>query len=299
MTMIGWPSSQVQSVVAPPIPVPGLDAHETYASVSLLGQFRTNICAWLWVRADLYFHNGTEMRPESDVELRSGRSAESQAKDTTQLDRFSEVTVVPPADRDFRGIIGDVERAVKTYRDMHNHRHNDANEALPLFRLMTWVDPHFVPAYTMEGTILLGDGSSARLKKSLQVLNEGLQENPESLELLEQIGATRAYPGRDLTGATPPLLRAITLGVAHFKTLDSDQSDALLQSFRWLGLCYRNEGLTEEMAATAAQGLKYFANDPVLAHLEQTPPTLLTNKGAALWRTEHPVDRPAAPAGMS
>jgi hypothetical protein len=239
------------------------------------------------------------MRPESDVEIRSGRSAEGQAKDTTQLDRFAEVTVVPPANRDFRGIFGDVERAVKTYKDMHNHHHNDATEALPLFRLMTWIDPHFIPAYTMEGTILVGNSTPERIKQSLGVLNEGLHQNPESIELLEQLGATYAYPGKDLAHATPPLVRAVDLGVRHFRNLNSDQSDAFDQSFRWLALCYRNEGETDKMVATAKQGLSYFATDPLLATLQQAPPSILTPRGIARWRAEHPVQRPAATEGMN
>ena len=55
----------------------------------------------------------------------------------------SVVTAIPSPDRDFRGWMGDLERETGTYRDMHNHTHNEPEQAIPLFRLMTWIDPNF------------------------------------------------------------------------------------------------------------------------------------------------------------
>ena len=40
------------------------------------------------------------------------------------------------------------------YQAMANHKHNDPTAAMPMFRLMTWLDPTFVPGWTTGANIL-------------------------------------------------------------------------------------------------------------------------------------------------
>src|SRR5579864_179950 len=65
----GYAVSDLQPLVSPRASdMAGLQAHETHASASLLGQFRTSFSSWLWFRTDLYLHNGVEMRQMTDDE---------------------------------------------------------------------------------------------------------------------------------------------------------------------------------------------------------------------------------------
>src|SRR5579871_1034785 len=122
----GLKAQDVRPIVNPPIRDETLDVGENSSTASLVGQFRTTASAWLWLRADLYLHNGVEMRPVSQDELKNGRTVDN-AKDDghEQLHAENEVTAVPSKDRDFRGIFGDVERQVASFKDMHGHTHND------------------------------------------------------------------------------------------------------------------------------------------------------------------------------
>src|SRR5437763_9486006 len=101
----GWNSLGLRDTINPPHPVAGLDANDTSASASLLGQFRTNTSSWLWLRTDLYLHNGVELRPLTNSEKRAGMQGVGTAeKDLSKaLNEDSVVTSIPSPDRDFRG----------------------------------------------------------------------------------------------------------------------------------------------------------------------------------------------------
>jgi hypothetical protein len=282
MAAVGWPMAGLTKEIAPPTKVVGLEAHETHAAASLLGQFRTSISGWLWVRADLYLHNGTEMRPMTDAEKQSGRTAETEKQGEIQ-DRVAEVTVVPPADRDFRGVLGDIERGVSAYRDMHGHTHNNPVAVLPLFRLMTWMDPQFVPGWTYAAQILGSERSKSGTLKEVDYLRQGLQQNPDNVEILQQLGYAYAvpHPQSDFEHAIPPLVQAVRAGLRSFRELDDDDRGALEESFRWLALCYRETRNQPAMFEVATAGLEKFENDSVLTQL--TEPTILTKKGRAQY----------------
>lgn len=291
MGLAGWQMPEVQPQLTPANRPPGLDAHESYASASLLGQFRTNLSAWLWVRADLYLHNGTEMRVMTDAEKLSGRTAETEANDGHEkLDHDIEVTVVPPKSLDFRGVFGDIERATSAYKDMHGHTHNDPVAVLPLFRLMTWLDPNFIPGWTNGATIIARDHSDIGTKKALDFLHQGLVNNPGNIEVLNQIAYTYLTRNRDIERATPYLEQARTEGLKYSKDLDEDSRNGLLEVYRWLTLCYRDSNRQTLQDQVAREGLRFFKDDPVLLSLLQHPPAILTEKGLKAWHADHPVE---------
>lgn len=100
----GWNAVGLRDQVDPPHPVAGLDANDSSASASLLGQFRTTTSSWLWLRTDLYLHNGVELRPLTNAERsRGAKGVGSSEKDLGQaLNEDSVVTSIPSPDRDFR-----------------------------------------------------------------------------------------------------------------------------------------------------------------------------------------------------
>ena len=262
----------------------GLDAHETHAAVSLLGQVRTNLSSWLWLKSDLYLHNGVEMRPLTERETKTGVQAAAPANDGhEQLHAENEVTIVPPSEKDFRGWFGDLDRATNAYKNMQNHTHNDPMAALPLFRLMTWLDPQFTPGWTTGATIIARDPSKRGTYEALNFLSDGLHANPDSVEILVETGYLNLTRRQDKLVAAEYFEKARSAGRLNVKTLDEDEREAFEQSYRWLALCYRDLGQHDALRGVLSEGLAAFPDDPVLAHTDDTLPLILSEKGQRVW----------------
>lgn len=262
----------------------GLNAHETHASATLLGQFRTSVSSWLWLRTDLYLHNGVEMRQLTESERKRGIQGvgNSEHGQDALHDDSSIVTVVPSKERDFRGFFGDIERATKAYKRMEGHDHNDPKSALPLFRLMTWIDPQFIPGWTTGATVLGRERSEASIDMGIDLLKEGLQHNPNSPSILSELGRFYASKKGDFAKALPYLRRAAELKVDPVK-LDEIEADGLTSAYRWLCLSYRELGRAGDMHRIARQGLQLFPDDPVLLRCAADTPYIFTEKGQREW----------------
>lgn len=264
----GFKAQEVKPIVNPPIREQSLDVHEDSATASLVGQFRTSISSWLWLRADLYLHNGVEMRPISDQERKRGVTVQHAHDDGNEdLHEGDIITTVPPAARDFRGIFGDVERNVASYKDMHEHSHNDPVVAMPLYRLMTWLDPHFVQGWTMGGMILARDRTDAGTQRAIAFLNEGWKANPESVDIPSQIGYTIATREKKLVTASRYLEEARKQGLPRQKELGESEREGLRTAYRFLALCYRDMGETAKQRAIIDEGMRVFPDDPLLPRL--------------------------------
>lgn len=261
--------------------------HEDQAGVSLLGQFRTTVNSWLWLRTDLYLHNGVEMRKLTDAEIRAGvHGAHNEDRDDDALCEDGVMqTVVPPAERDFRGMFGEIERGTSAYQDMGQHEHNDPKSALPLFRLMTWLDPQFVPAWVLGSSILKRDRNSHATAEAERFLRQGLYENPGSISMQTALAELLITRKKDLEGAKRYLREAIRLGYQSRGKLDEDESESLNDAFRWLALCERDLGRIEEENRIAQAGLKIFPDDIALQRLAvddgfPTVPSILSERYA-------------------
>jgi hypothetical protein len=285
----GFSVSGLAPVLNPPSTPAGLEAHETHASASLLGQFRTSTSSWLWLRTDLYLHNGVEMRQMTEGERHAGLVTEDAAEDGNKklIDESTVLTIVPPKNRDFRGVFGDIERATSSYKDMHNHKHNDPIAALPLFRLMTWIDPAFIPGWVTGASVIARDHTLPAAMTSINYLKQGLVENPKSVAILNEIGEMYISRVHNLNKAVGYLEQARAIGRhREWIALDSER-DALEQAYRWLALCYRDLGMTDNMRTVSAEGLKLFKDDVVLSRLLSTPPIVLTQEYQKEWVREH------------
>lgn len=265
----GLKANDIRPTVNPAVRQNDLSVHEQSATASLMGQFRTSVSAWLWLRTDLYLHNGTEMRPLSESEKQSGVSVEGAADDgNEQLTEENEITTVPPKDRDFRGFFGDVEREVASYRDMHHHDHNEPLQALPLFRLMTWLDPQFVQGWTTGAMVMARNRNPEGTRLAVQFLREGWAANPDSFELPSMIGYTIYTRHGALSDAIGYLEDARTLAIKAKDVIVTEEAkDVVLNNYRWLAMCYRDSGKPEQERRTIAEGLTIFKDDPVLIRL--------------------------------
>lgn len=268
MAGAGYGVKGLKPICNPVVPVAGLEAHETHGSVSLLGQFRTSVSGWLWVRTDLYLHNGVQMRPMLAAEHHRGVDSEHGSDGIDeQIKHGAVVTVIPSADRDFRGVLGEVERQVSAYKSMKNHTHNDPKSALPLFRLMTWIDPQFIPGWTVGASVLLRGQSQEAYGKALQYLGEGLEHNPDDIILLKEMGYIWTRPLHDLEKGKSYFERVRTnLRGASVAALDEDAQEAARDSYRWLVLIERDTMRREEAIKVAREGLELFPEDYTLSH---------------------------------
>ena len=272
---LGGNTDDVRNVVKPKGQVKGLNAHETHASASLLGQFRTSTTGWLWVRTDLYLHNGVQMRPLSEAELKAGQKGvgSSDNQDNAIHDDNVIVTVIPTADRDFRGIFGDVHRATKAFKNMNNHSHNKPEQSLPLFRLMTWIDPNFVPGWTTGAAVLAMQHDKAAYHKAIEFLDEGLVHNPKSFSILNQKGFTLLARLGERNKSQVIFERGIDFSKKTDLTkIEEDEIESLENLYRWLVLVYRDKGMFDEMYALAKEGLIKFPEDVTLRRALNPPP---------------------------
>ncbi len=241
---------------------------EKIASASLFGQFRSSMSDFLWLKVDKYVHNGVDLRattPEEKAAATADAVGAAHDDGNREHKAGEETTVVPSRASDWRGKFGDVERAIQPYQDMAHHEHHDPKEALPLFRLMTLSNPHFIPGYTVGAAMIARD--KTKLNEAQAFLNEGLKNNPQSIEIEDALGSLLTQKRRDYAAAMPHLQHAITLGMARdFKTLTDDESEAFQNSFRWTVLNRREAGDQRTALKVAKAGLSYFPNDPVCRH---------------------------------
>jgi len=266
----GYLAANIKDDVQPAVPPTGLEVHETHAAGSLLGQFRTNASSWLWLRTDLYLHNGVEMRPLSEDEVRAGRKGVGGHDDGHEaiMNDNRIVTVVPGQNEDFRGLFGDLERAVNAYRPMEGHHHNEPTQTLPLFRLMTWFDPQFVLAWVTGATVIARDRSEAGTSKALAFLEEAEENNPRSVAIPTERARLLATRRKDLIHAKPLLEEAMHRGQKDPSGLVEVEKDAFNLAARLLALVYRDLGEKQAFHDHVTHCRQLFPDDPMFKRLQ-------------------------------
>lgn len=240
------------------------------ASASLFGQFRSSMADFLWLKVDKYAHSGVDLRGLTDGEKKNKASDQVASKDGgkeqgNREHRGDETTVVPSASNDWRGIYGSLEREVQPYEDMAHHTHRDPKEALPLFRLMTWSNPHFIPGYTVGAAMIARD--HAKIDDAVAFLKEGMTNNPDSIEISSDLGAMLTIRKHNYAQALPYLKQSIDNGSRRDRTtLSDDEKEAYQAAYRWTVLNRREAKDPAAARAAALAGLKLFSNDVVCRH---------------------------------
>ncbi len=93
-------------------------------------------------------------------------------------------TLIRDAANDFRGFIGDLERAVQPYQPAEaQHFHTDGAELLPWYRLATLTDPKNVRAYMVGAWWLSGVDGGEKTEEAIAFLDEGIRHNPRAYQL--------------------------------------------------------------------------------------------------------------------
>lgn len=217
---------------------------EHSATASLLGQFRSSMSDFLWLKADKVLHKGVELRGMTEAEKEGGHTEATSApgeKEKGYQEHQGETTVVLAKRDDWRGHLGDIEREIQPYQDMEHHEHKDPKETLPLFRLMTAANPQFIPGYTV-GAMLIGQDRS-KTEEAVNFLREGVANNPNSIELQNAVGYMMTARQKKYNEAFPYLMRAIELGAAKDpKIMTEDEQEARQEAYRWALLNRREAG---------------------------------------------------------
>jgi len=162
--------------------------------LSMLGEMRYTIAAFVWLKADYYHHDGEA----------SGMSW------------------------------------------------TEDKSLMPLIRLVTYLDPHFVQAYDFGGYHLAMN--LKKPKEGIDLLQEGLRNNPDSLDLNWEMGYILSEQKR-YSEAIPYLERSLSLGgqkstidevgekklwivsrLAHAYYAEKDWQKALKYCREWLAL---------------------------------------------------------------
>ena len=184
-------------------------ARNTSAVGIMLGEFRTSLSDILLIKTERYLHSGIGYVPHMDENVQS-TADQIEAFDAHQeeVDAAASIsgagtedagnaTLIPSPARDYRGIIGQLQREVKPWRDPSSHAvHTDGRQMLPWFRIATLSDAHHIRAYTL-GAYWLGRHDR---EESESYLREGIQNNPDAFQLHLMIGFNSLRQARSLPG---------------------------------------------------------------------------------------------------
>lgn len=106
-----------------------------------------------------------------------------------------------------------VDRYHHEYIEHHGDWTQDT-DLLPLLRMITWLDPHFVQAYQVAGFLL--SGRLRRYEHARRLLEEGIRNNPRSYELYEEMGMAILRARKNYREAYAYLARARSLASDEF-----------------------------------------------------------------------------------
>jgi hypothetical protein len=291
LVFAGVLASRVAPLVSetPDYSAPEMEALHQSALGVVFGALRVSISDLLWLKTDEYLHQGVSYIHKPETAEEHAREAghqhaeehehEEQHAHGTQQDSYSiekamgweeacahASTAIPAAANDFRGILGDLERATKPYADKHVE-HSRMEELIPWYRIITRVNPKHVRAYVMGGYLI--SAMAKNDQKALEFLEEGERNNPESPEIEEALGRHYFFRLHDQEAALKHLLNAERLYLAK-PQLTEDDKETLTNAYRLMAWIYAEKRQLPEMARVIDAGLRLYPNDvPLLASKEK------------------------------
>src|SRR5215831_2330509 len=156
----------------------------------LLGNGRQLLANHFMTKADVYFHSGYyptifDKKPvHHEDHLAGGGSADHQESGHNDGDEHGEED-----ETDFLGPPRDLFERIgrNALITEHTHlEHGNEREILPWLRLTAELDPHRIQAYTVASYWLAN--RLGKQKEAEQFLREGLRQNPDSYEILRDLG---------------------------------------------------------------------------------------------------------------
>lgn len=240
--------------------------YEDKPVTSLVGEFRGTLAGFLYARADEYMHGGVIMRAATPQEIDSGARLASHGDDMRDTHGKGETSVIPEPERDARGFWGQLERDTQPFMDIRHHKHKDITEALPLFRMMTWSDPHFVEAYNFGAFLVFSAAKDHNLQRALEFLEEGIKNNPRSYVLHTEYGQYQLNNAKNVVEAQKHFM-ASTLIVestppAEIEKVDPQDQEEAERGWEYLVITYRKQGDYANELLWAKKGLQRYPDSP-------------------------------------
>ena len=219
--------------------------------MTLLGQFRTNLDAYLWLRTIDYLHAGITYRPHTKAEQAKGEHTHKHDIGGFAEHECGGPTLIPPKEQDWRGLLGDLERHLQPYRP-GPATHTDPQELIPWYRIQTIINPLDVNAY-QTCSFFLADFAK-RPEDARDFLIEGIKNNPESPELHKALGQLYVEKWKQYVEAIPYLERAVSLGK---KAADRNekQEQTLAEAYYFLAKAYQETGKLEAALRISEEGM--------------------------------------------
>lgn len=235
------------------------------AVAQMLGGFRTSMSDFMYIKTELYLHGGVGYAPHRHDEVASSAELAEEAHASHDGHGHPHAhahehehpdgcagtpTLIPEADRDFRGFVGRLHRQVKPWRDPGDpHILADGRELLPWFRLMTASDPQYIRGYVAGAFWLQREDRDA----AFAFVEEGLAKNPDSFQLLVSRGLLRLKQARQI--GTP--------AATSLEILEAARQD-FLQGAE-LALLQRPAGIADEDIGQNDAWERYQENDALAA----------------------------------
>jgi tetratricopeptide (TPR) repeat protein len=242
------------------------EAKESIA-LSLMGQLRMSVGDLMWLKTLEYLHNGIIYRPPTKKEEGEGVRAVEFTGMGAGVAHSDGPSLVPDAERDWRGILGNVNREVEPYRS-GAARHSDPQELIPWYQLLTKFNPNYVQAYTV-GALFMSD-FAREPGKARDFLKAGAEANPWSFEIQSALGRLYFDYFKQYQEAADALQQAVELAgkekqylAERDDELDEPQTQLLNEAYLFLARSYTELGRYEEALSVCAEGAEEL-NYPLL-----------------------------------
>jgi len=234
-----------------------IDSAKESIALSLMGQMQMSLGDLMWMKSMEYLHNGISYRMPTNAEKHQGYVERDSHNTPGGLEHAEGVSMAPDRERDWRGIIGELHRAVVPYDTAHHH--SDPVELIPWYQLMVKLNPHLERLYTM-GAFFMADFAKEP-EEALELLEGGAKANPWSFEILGAMGHLKYEYFDDYEGAIADLERAVELGTLererlrkNYDIFDSYQKQVYEQSYLFLARAYTALGRYDEAIAICDKG---------------------------------------------
>ncbi|MCB2156772.1 hypothetical protein KQI84_17990 [bacterium] len=264
-----------------------IEKRNTNPFAVIMGEMRTSAADLMYVKTERYIHSGVGYTPHLSTE----EMARSGAVTTGTADESGgSTTIIPTVRDDFRGPIGDLERAVKPYVDPSKEHmaHIGGEEVLPWFRVMTAADPHFIRGYRIGAMWLI---NTRKWDQAYDFIQEGIrynEGNPEQFRLYTSLityyiktwTVRDSHQGNDwVEPALKAARTAYRLGLAERPPLGeegamgkhvvwtTDLEEDFLSAARYVPIFLRRLGRNDEALQFARQAVKQAPTDGPLSEI--------------------------------
>lgn len=184
----------------------------------ILGEVRTSLADFIWIKTELYAHKGVQFVSHTDQaefdppdETLSGAGHDHDGHDHGGHDHgghdhgghehsagpetrkpgdgykhdMTAATVIPAPQKDFRGFVGDIHRAVHPWGLDHEWEPT-SRQILPWYVLVTKMNPRHGRGYSVGAWLLLqAEDAPNRLEEAEKFCETGIEKNPDYFPLYE------------------------------------------------------------------------------------------------------------------